>query len=30
MSSPLCPVTFVKFILSSFYNTAYHDFGFEM
>ncbi|WP_313610940.1 DUF2290 domain-containing protein [Atlantibacter hermannii] len=30
LSSPLCPVTFVKFILSSFYNTAYHDFGFEM
>lgn len=30
LSSPLCPVAFMKFILSSFYNTAYHDFGFDM
>ncbi|HHK5725511.1 TPA: DUF2290 domain-containing protein [Serratia marcescens] len=30
LSAPLCPVSFVKFILCSFYNTAYHDFGFEM
>ncbi len=30
LSAPLCPVTFMRFILSSFYNTAYHDFGFKM
>ncbi|MEN4931243.1 DUF2290 domain-containing protein [Erwinia billingiae] len=30
VSSPLCPVTFMKFVLSSFYNTAFYEFNFEM
>jgi len=30
VNSPLCPVTFIKFILTSFYNTAFFEFNFDL
>ncbi len=30
INSPLCPVTFIKFVLSSFYSTAFFEFDFNL